>query len=369
MRPPASDGPDVVQGVFSIPLAPPAHDSARSPADRLVAGLQEFIAGSENRLASVAMERLLCHADTRYSPIVLYGPSGVGKSHLAEGLAAWWSRRHRGAVVVSASATRFAETFAAAVHAEKLPRWRQQMHAAQLLVLEDIEQLAGKRSTQQELCRVLDVLAAEHRQVIVTSRTLPHHRATLIPTLRSRLSAGLAVPLALPGKAARRQILERAAAASGIKMPRKVLHVLADGLSVPAPLLLKALKEVDASGPASASLTYLDQVRRYVASFGRGEPLTLRDIAMPTARYFGLTLAELKSPQRRQALVAARGVAIYLARQLTNLSLDQIGQYFGGRDHTTILHSYTRTERLAKRDASTRQAVAELRGQLEPAAK
>jgi chromosomal replication initiator protein len=361
----------VVNGVFSIPLEQHASAEGRSGGKNGVpargAGLCEFIAGPENRLAGLAVRAVLEASTSDYNPMVLYGPPGSGKSHLARGAADWWRQAYPHSVVVCVTAGELAEQYAAAVHDSDVDAWRTELRKADLVVLEDLSQLAGKKSAQQELWRTIDAVCQRGGFVLITSRTLPNHMTSLVPALRSRLSAGLSVLLSLPGPSARQAILEKLAAARGVRLPKKAVQALAEGLSVPVPALIAALMELELAARADGDEIDLERVKRYVGSFGRSEPLTIRGIAVLTAKHFGLKLADLKSPQRRQAIVCARGVAIYLTRQLTESSLEQIGAFFGGRDHTTVLHGYRRTEKLVKRDAATRLAVNELRKTLLPA--
>ncbi len=127
------------------------------------------------------------------------------------------------------------------------------------------------------------------------------------------------------------------------------------------PALVSALLELELETRMSGTAIDQQRVRQFVAERRSANMPSLRDIACLTARYFGLTLAQLKSPLRRQPLVAARGVAMVLSRDLTNKSLEQIGAFFGGRDHTTVLHGCRRTEKLFRRDRGTRQAIVELK--------
>jgi chromosomal replication initiator protein len=183
----------------------------------------------------------------------------------------------------------------------------------------------------------------------------------LIPALRSRLSAGLAVPLAYPARAARRVILERLAAARGVSLPPRVLDGLAGQLQGSVPALVSAILELELSARVEGQSVDPERVRQYVAGRSTGVEPTLRQIACATAKYFGLKLSDLKGPRRCRSLVAGRGVAMLLARLFTKSSLEQIGTFFGGRDHTTVLHACRRTEKLLRRDRATRLAVADLK--------
>jgi chromosomal replication initiator protein len=355
----------VVNGTSTIPL-PGRLVGSPAEFELGVHPLWEFVAGPENSLAATALLPYLERTATQFNPLVLYGPHGTGKSHLAHGLAMWWQQHFPAARVDRLAASEFARAYAAALEDQRLEAWRRQIRGLSLLIVEDLGQLTGKRGAQQELLHTLDALAQQDAMVVVTARTLPTHSSGLLSALRSRLSAGLVVPLALPGPCARRAILEHLAALRSISLPKRALHCLADGLHLSVPALISALLELELAAQLGDEKVDSHRVRQFVAEQGSENMASLRDIACLTAKYFGLKLSDLKSPLRRQPLVAARGVAMYLARQLTKESLQQIGAFFGGRDHTTVLHGCRRTDKLLKRDRETRQAVLELKRMLIP---
>ncbi len=350
----------MLDGILTIPLG--GRDNGfRAGADTLAHPLAEYVAGPENRLADHALRAFMRRETACYSPLVVYGPHGAGKSHLARGLAAWWSEHHPHDPIGCLPAGEFAREHAAATAQHRLDAWRQQKQQLSLFVLEDLGQLASKRAAQHELQHLLDALADRETPVLVTGRSLPMQSVALVPALRSRLSAGLVVPLSLPGPATRRAILERLAKARGLALSQRAIHSLADSLAVNVPTLISALLELELEARTSGRRIDHHRVREFLMQRDNARQPNLRQIASQTAKYFGLSLADLKSPNRRQPLVAGRGVAMYLARQLTDKSFEQIGAFFGGRDHTTVLHGCRRTESLLARDRALRQAVAEVR--------
>ncbi len=250
-------------------------------------------------------------------------------------------------------------TTRSALDGQTLSAWRAQVRGCDLLVLEDLGQLAGKATAQQELIHMLDDLAARDAMVVVTARWLPQQIVALQAGLKSRLMAGLSVPLALPGPGARRTIVEQLAEARGLTLPKGALAALASGPNVPVTALHGAIRQLELATRVAA--LHGDDLSRLAERHSPPDSPALADIARATAKHFGLTLADLKSPSRRQAVVAARSVAIYLTRLLTQTSLEQIGRFFGGRDHTTVLHGQRRTEKLLRRDPATRHAISELR--------
>ncbi len=347
-------GADMVDGVIDIPLlGNPLHSTAEQNG---AVALGNFLAGPENRLVEVALRSIVEEKANGYNPLVLYGPSGTGKSHLAEGIAASWRVQHRRSRVVHTSAVDFARELADAIETQAVDEFRAKHRGANLLIVEDLGRLVARRSeklnTQEELVHTLDALLAEGRWAVVTAPAPPSEIAGLLPALQSRLSGGLCVPLSPPGPEARLALLQRSARSRNLDLPAPVAAALAEGLSGTAPELAGALWELAAPGRLD-----LAAAREYVGRRSRGRQPSLHEIALATARHFSIRLSEMRGPSRRRALVAARGVAEYLARKLGNERLEEIGRYFGGRDHATVLHGIHKTEESIRSDALIREAI------------
>jgi chromosomal replication initiator protein len=358
--------PEVFDGVVDIPImghpsGGPANASSSSPATDLLRG---FFVGPENRLIEVAVESVLDGRAARYSPIVFYGPSGVGKSHLAIGLATAWKASFPRRPVIFTTAIDFARQLADAMETKTVDDFGARYRQASLLVLEDVHHLRDKPAAEEELIHTLDALLDSGGKVVVTSRTAPHVLADFPPRLRSRLTAGLTVPVVAPGPAVRRTVLDRLAQAQGMDLAETVVRALAEQAVATVPELRGILAQLRMTAELEHRPVDLPMVNEQLAEQTRRKAPTIDQIAKAAARHFSLKLSDLRSSSRARAVVVARGVAMYLARTLTPSSLEQIGRYFGGRDHTTVSHGCRRTEKILQSEPAVRQAVLELRERL-----
>ena len=186
----------------------------------------------------------------------------------------------------------------------------------------------------------------------------------ILPSLQSRLVAGLSIALMPPGPEARTAILQALAEQRNVDLPAPLARQLAEGLVGTAPELSGALMQLAMRHGLNGGKIDARAVRKYLARReGPREP-SLHDIALATARHFSLKLSDVRSAVRRRALVTARGVAVYLARHMSGANLEEIGRYFGGRDHATVLHSCRKTEALLQTDATVQEAIYLLREEL-----
>lgn len=364
-----------MDGVCSIPFS--AHcsldDSSRSapeirtqqPAPKGTS-LRDFAAGPENAVVVEAVREVLYSSNVEYSPLVLHGPTGVGKTHLANGIAEMWRKRG------SASNTKntalvwnfvdFVRRHAEAIETQAIDEWNERLEQTTLLIIEDVDLPKAKEEHQEELVRILDWFASEQRQVIVTAKSSPKSLKRLSARLRSRLTSGLAVCVASPGVAARELIIQQLAEMFEIPLGPEAIESMAKRTAANYPQLRGMVLELRTSmrGEPLDEIVLEDVIRRRSTD----KTPDLKTIASITAAQHGVKLTDLRSPSRRRQVVAARGVAMLLARELTGASYHQIGAYFGGRDHTTVLHGCRQTALRCEQDELSKAALDELRGEL-----
>lgn len=313
-----------------------------------------FVAGPENRLATLAVSRLLqgetlCADGHLFNPLVLTGPSGSGKSHLAWGVVRRWESLLGADSIAYFTAADFARQLQAAREENVLGVFRDRLLGVQLFVLEDLQKLSHRTSVQRELRDAIDGILEAGGLVLIAAHVSPATLSHLELGLRDRLTAGLIVPIRSPELAARREILTLAADARRVDVPASRLQQIAQTIDGPAPRLFQALAQCDLAA---------DQ-RLEPASTAQ-KAVRLKQVVSVVARYHSVTQAALCSNSRRKSLVQARGVVVHLARTLTDLSYAQIGRALGGRDHSTIMHAARTIRGSLANDTATQQTIDDL---------
>ncbi len=381
----------------TVPIALRTPHAIRSHSGRPTAPptplLPAFIAGEENRFVGFVATAPLGFAAggeaaedgelglMRIGPLLLVGPCGCGKTALATHLATRMLEQVVAEEPVDAAAAQamvslfmpgvdFARYYARAVDSDEITRFRRDVDQAPVLVIDDVQLMAGKPAAQDELASRIETRTAQGRPTILTCRRLPTQVPGLRPLLVSRMLPGLTVPMRLPGPAARRALLVEFARRRQLALGEEELDLLAEGLDaeLPARRLEAAIAQVELYCRMKACSPNAQAVRAAIAAVQTSPDLSTDQVAKLISRRYKVKLAELKSGTRRQEIVRARSLAMYLARQLTGASYHQIGKYFGGRDHTTVLHACRKTQTQLSDDSDLRVTADELTEQLKATA-
>jgi chromosomal replication initiator protein len=329
--------------------------------------LPTFVAGPENRLVAATFRRLLdqvnrCCAnsldDPRTAPpvLALFGSSGTGKTHLAHGLVRHWQERQGVETAEYVTASEFRRRFADAMRDETVADFRCILRSRQLLAIDDLDHLPADEYLMQELRYTIDAYEENGGTLLVTSHRPVSALAALPADLRSRLASGASLQLAAPGAAARYRILRQASAAFGRSLTDEAARRLADGIAGTTLDLLGALFELCSASPIHGA-NDANLAKRLLSA----RKPTLREVISVVARYAKVPQRQLKSASRKQSIVAARAMVVYLGRELAGASYHEIGGALGGRDHTTIMHSYRKIDEERQLHPAMEESLDDLR--------
>jgi chromosomal replication initiator protein len=361
--------------VESFPLERPTLQRRRRGATLDVGSLPYFIAGDENRLAS-----LVCRGEIDVfqigNPVLLTGPVGCGKTSIALHLATraamdhvtdanltdFGQSKNGPAKVVYYSAVDFARSYAEAIGADDLKPLSEELDDAPVLVVDDLHLIANKIAAQEELALRIETRFDAGKPTILTCKRNPAEVRGICNRLASRAAPGLMIPIALPKTESRKQLLGELALHMGLEIDASLISILDAGLesAIPVRAMEAAMKQVQLWCRMNESETSLAAVQAAINGSRQVRDVSVATITNTVARYFSLKSSDLRSSSRKQNLVRARSLAMWLARKLTDTSMNQIGEHFGGRDHTTVLHAVRKTTELVESDTAIRRAAAEL---------
>jgi chromosomal replication initiator protein len=321
--------------------------SASSPLNprRRFATLQNFVVGCGNRLAH-ASAHMIAERPGSLNPFLVYGPPGSGKTHLLEGICTAARGQGRTANAVYLSAEQFTTFFVEALRGSGLPNFRRKYRGVDVLVVDDLQFLAGKRATLVELLHTIDALIRDGRQLVFAADRPPAELAKLGPELTTRLAGGMVCQVELPDTATRIGLVHNFAHRLEMELPDDVAQLVAERVTAGAREVSGAVKRLHAAGRMFNRALDLHSAEEALTELFHSSrrPIRLSDIEAAVCETFGLPCASLQSQHRSKNVSAARMLAMWLARKLTRAGLSEIGQYFGRRSHSTVISAQKRVD-------------------------
>lgn len=331
-----------------------------------------FVVGKPNELAHAAARRVAEGGEVAFNPLFLYGGVGLGKTHLMHAIANQLQTQRPDLNVVYLSAEQFMYKFVQALRDKKMMDFKQIFRAVDILMVDDVQFIAGKGSTQEEFFHTFNALVDQNKQIIISADRAPGEIKELEDRIRSRLQSGLVVDLHPTDYELRLGILQHKTEQHMLKDPSLniadgVLEFLAHRISTNVRVLEGALTRLFAFGSLVGREITLELAQDCLADVLRtsDRKITVDEIQRKVAEHYNIRLSEMIGPRRVRTIARPRQIAMYLAKQLTSRSLPDIGRRFGGRDHTTVMHGVKRIEELRVSDSQIEDDLELLRRALE----
>ena len=336
--------------------------SGDKPASLMESGeftFESFVVGPSNKLACSAARAVADHPGEHYNPLFIYGNSGLGKTHLLYAIAHVIRTKNPAAKIVYIKGDEFINDFIESVRTGKAGEFRTRYREADLFLVDDIQFVAGKVETQNEFFHTFNTLYESKKQIVLTSDRPPHEMAQLDDRLRTRFEWGLLVDVQPPTLETRIVIVRNKAAQLGFVMDDDVAAYIASKITANVRQLEGTVKKIKAFHDLEGCEINRETVDRAIQDMSSSSDflITSDSILKEICRYFRLEEDQIIGQSKSRDLVTARQIAMYLIRRMTSLSLVEIGDAFGGRDHSTVLHSIDKVEDKMKRDTAFADTV------------
>ncbi len=326
---------------------------------------ENFIVGSGNELAYAACQAIASKPGEKYNPLFVYGGVGIGKTHLMQAVGNEILKRSPSSQVVYISTEQFVQEFLDAIRYKKNSYFADHYRGADVLIIDDIQFIAGKEKTQEEFFHTFNALHQANKQIIISSDKPPKDIPTLEERLRSRFAWGMSIDMQVPDFETRCAIVQTKAYANNLKLDSEVVEFLAN-------LVTTNIRELE--GVLNQLLAFCEmrgidpdiQVAKTLLGSSKARPkhVSPRQVIERTARYFSIAMEDILSPKRDKDIVYPRQVAMYMLRSELHMSFPKIAVELGRKDHTTAMHSVDKIEKESHLDASVRQQLSEIRGRL-----
>ncbi len=322
-----------------------------------------FVVGNSNRFAHAASLAVAKTPAKVYNPLFIYGGVGLGKTHLMHAIGHHVMKTNSGTRVVYVTSENFTNELINSIRDEKNAEFRKKYRNVDVLLIDDVQFLAGKERTQEEFFHTFNALYEANKQIVISSDRPPKEIPTLEDRLRSRFEWGLITDIQPPDFETRIAILRKKASAEKLEVSNDVMSYIANQIQSNIRELEGALIRVIAysslnNTPVTTEVAV--EALKDIVQGNKPKQITIDSIQMIVAEYFGLPLEEMKAKKRTRAVAFPRQVAMFLARELTDASLPRIGEEFGGRDHSTVIHAYEKIQESIHQDQALNETLKEI---------
>jgi len=324
-----------------------------------------FVVGSGNELAYAACQAVAAQPGTKYNPLYLYGGVGIGKTHLIQAVGNAMLSRKQGASVVYASTEQFVQEFVDALRFKKTTDFAKHYRGADVLIVDDMQFIAGKEKIQEEFFHTFNALHQANRQIIISSDKPPSEIPTLEERLRSRFAWGMTIDMQNPDFETRCAIIQTKATLHEIHLPADVVEYLANLVQTNIRELEGALNQLLAFCEMRGLTPDISTATGLLGTAKtRPRHLSAKQVIERTARHFQISVDDITGPKRDKDIVVPRQVAMYMLRSELHLSFPKIARELGRKDHTTAIHSVEKIEKESHFDATIRDAIKDIRDRL-----
>lgn len=325
---------------------------------------ETFVIGSGNRFAHAASLAVAEAPARAYNPLFIYGGVGLGKTHLMHAIGHYVKGQKPGARIAYVSSEKFTNEFINSIRDNKTGEFRNRYRNIDVLLIDDIQFLAGKEQTQEEFFHTFNALHNDQKQIVISSDRPPKEIPTLEDRLRSRFEWGLITDITPPDLETRIAILRKKATAEGLDISNEVMLYIANQIDTNIRELEGALTRVVAYAKLVGRPIDPDvaaEALHNIMPVQEAKKIVIRDIQEVVGQHFNIQVEELNSKKRTKTLAFPRQIAMYLSREMTESSLPKIGEEFGGRDHTTVIHAHEKISTLLKNDPEMQETIQTLK--------
>ena len=341
----------------------PKLDESSLPSGRYDFTFENFIKGPSNQFAYAAAQAVAANPSGAYNPLFIYGPSGLGKTHLLNAIQVEIKKNHPDFNIVYVDCEMFTNEIISAVKTATTEQFRQKYRQADVLLIDDIQFLAGKESTQEEFFHTFNTLHNDGRQIVIASDRPAKEIKSLEERLRTRFEWGLTADIQPPDFETRVAIVKRKAELLNLDLPNDVAEYIANHLKQNIRQLEGAVKKLNAYYMLEGIQPVISVAQNAIKDIlneTQPVPVTIEKIVGEVSRTFNVSPADIRGTKRNANVASARRVAIYILREVTGMSMEEIGREFSGRDHSTIVYSLKTMERDMKNDQHLRETVSDI---------